>query len=154
MLIALIVIAWIVLAVFALRDARWAYAVFIILAFVWIPARTGFHFHRPNCNLQLTIDLALFAASKYKHIFLFGMFYLMTRVQLGRMRYAMPIAFAATIAVGMLIELEETLTRTGNCNLRDLVPDVIGAVIGEVVWRIWQGRGTARPTDAAGTLPE
>lgn len=142
MLIALIVIAWIVLAVLALRGARWAYAVFIILAFVWIPARTGFHFHRPNCNLQLTIDLALFAASKYKHIFLFGMFYLMTRVQLGRTRYAMPIAAAATIAVGILIELEETLTRTGNCNLRDLVPDAIGAVIGEVVWRIWKRRGT------------
>ena len=152
MLIALIVIAWIVLAVFALRGARWAYAVFIILAFVWIPARTGFHFQRPNCNLQLTLDFALFAARKYKHIFLFGMFYLMTRVQLGRKRYAMPIAFAATIAIGMLIELEETLTRTGNCNLRDLVPDVIGALIGEVVWRIWRGRGT-RPTDAAGTLP-
>jgi VanZ family protein len=120
MLIALIVIAW------------------IILAFVWIPARTGFHFRRPDCNLQLTIDFALFAATKYKHIFLFGMFYLMTRVQLGRTRYAIPIAAAATIAVGMLIEIEETLTRTGTCNLRDLVPDAIGALIGEVIWRIWR----------------
>ncbi|MBV9068692.1 MAG: hypothetical protein JO093_21110 [Acidobacteria bacterium] len=134
MLIALGAIAWIVLAVLALRGARWAYAVFIILAFVWIPARTGFHFHRPECNLQLTIDLALFSATKYKHIFLFGMFFLMTRVQLGRTRRAMLIAAAATIAVGMLIELEETLTRTGNCNLRDLVPDAIGALIGEVIW--------------------
>jgi len=151
MLIALIVIAWIILAVLALHGTRWAYAIFIILAFVWIQARTGFHFHRPDCNLQLTLDLALFAARKYKHLFLFGMFYLMTRVQLGRTRYAMPIAAAATIAVGMLIELEETLTRTGNCNLRDLVPDVLGAMIGEVVWRIWRG---TRPTDAAGTLPE
>lgn len=154
MLIALIVIAWIVLAVLALRGARWAYAVFIILAFVWIPARTGFHFHRPNCNLQLSIDLALFAASKYKHIFLFGMFFLMTRVQLGRTPYAMLIAAAATMAVGILIELEETATRTGYCNLRDLVPDAIGALIAEVIWRIWRGRGTARPTDAAETLPE
>ncbi|MBV8547735.1 MAG: hypothetical protein JO088_23580, partial [Acidobacteria bacterium] len=117
MLIALGVIVWIVLAVLALRGARWAYAVFILLAFVWIPARTGFHFHRPDCNLQLTVDLALFSATKYKHIFLFGMFYLMTRVQLGRTRYAMLIAAAATITVGILIELEETATRTGTCNL-------------------------------------
>jgi hypothetical protein len=143
MLIALGVIVWIVLAVLALRGGRWAYAVFIVLAFVWIPARTGFHFHRPACNLQLSIDLALFAATKYKHIFLFGMFFLMTRVQLGRTRHAIPIAGAATIAVGMLIELEETLTRTGTCNLRDLVPDAIGALVGEVVWRTWRRRGAA-----------
>ena len=154
MLIALVVVAWIVLAVLALRGARWAYAVFIVLAFVWIPARTGFHFHRPDCNLQLTIDLALFAATKYKHIFLFGMFFLMTRVQLGRTRYAMLIAAAATIAVGILIEIEETATRTGYCNLRDLVPDALGAFLGEVIWRIWRSRGPARPTDAAETLPE
>ena len=154
MLIAVGVIVWIILAVLALRGARWAYAAFIILAFVWIPARTGFHFHRPNCNLQLSVDLALFAATKYKHIFLFGMFYLMTRVQLGRTRYAMLISVAATMVVGILIELEETATRTGNCNLRDLVPDAAGALVGEAIWRIWRRRGTTSPTDAAGTLPE
>ena len=82
------------------------------------------------------------------------MFFLMTRVQLGRTPYAMLIAAAVTIAVGILIELEETATRTGYCNLRDLVPDVIGAVLGEVIWRIWRRRGMRRPTDAAGTLPE
>jgi hypothetical protein len=139
MLVALGVIAWIVLAVLALRGARWAYAIFIVLAFVWIPARTGFHVHRPDCNLQLNVDLALFSMTKYKHIFLFGMFYLMMRVQLGRTRYAMLIAAAATIAVGILIEIEETATRTGYCNLRDLVPDAAGALIGEVIWRIRRG---------------
>ena len=154
MLIALGVIAWIVLAVFALRGARWAYAIFIILAFVWIPARTGFHFHRPACNLQLSVDLALFSMTKYKHIFLFGMFFLMTRVQLGRTRYAVVIATTATIVVGILIEIEETATRTGSCNLRDLVPDAAGALIGEVIWRIWRRRGMPRPTDAARTLLE
>jgi VanZ family protein len=154
MLVAFGVIAWIVLAVLALRGARWAYAIFIILALVWIPARTGFHFHRPDCNLHFSVDLALFAATKYKHIFLFGMFFLMTRVQLGRTPYSMLIAAVATIAVGILIEVEETATRTGNCNLRDLVPDAIGALLGEVIWRIWRRRGVARPTDAAGTLPE
>jgi len=66
MLIALGVVAWIVLAVFALRGAGWAYAVFVILAFVWIPARAGFHLHRPDCEMRLSLDLALFSLTNYK----------------------------------------------------------------------------------------
>jgi hypothetical protein len=83
MLIALGVILWIVLAIFALRGARWAYAIFVILAFVFIPARAGFHFHPPQCNLWPSWDLMLASLGKYKHVFLFGVFFLMTRVQLG-----------------------------------------------------------------------
>ncbi|MGH9421736.1 MAG: hypothetical protein ACRD3J_17290, partial [Thermoanaerobaculia bacterium] len=91
----------------------------------------------------LSVDVVLVALTKYKHIFLFGMFFLMTRVQLGRTRYAMLIAFAATLAVGILIELEEGATRTGNCNLRDLVPDAAGALLGEVIAGVWRRRGNA-----------
>ena len=141
MWLALGVIAWIVLAVFALRGARWAYAIFIILAFVWIPGRAGFHLHRPDCSMTLTVDLALFSLTKYKHIFLFGMFFLMTRVQLGSLRYAFWMAFVATIAVGILIELEEGATMSsGHCNLRDLVPDCAGALTGGVIWSVWKRR--------------
>jgi hypothetical protein len=147
MLIALGVVAWIVLAIFALRGARWAYAVFVILAFVWIPARTGFRLHWPPCQMRLSLDLVLFALTKYKHIFLFGMFFLMTSVQLGRRPYASLLAAAATLAVGVLIELEEGATGTGICAMRDLFPDAAGALGGALIATIWKGREvTASPS--------
>ena len=139
-MLALGVIVWIILAVFALRGSRWAYAVFVILAFVWIPARAGFHLHRPDCEMRLSVDLILFSLTKYKHVFLFGMFFLMTRVQLGRNPHASLIATAATIAIGVVIEIEEGATRSGYCAMRDLFPDAVGALVGALIARIWQKR--------------
>jgi hypothetical protein len=139
MLVALGVAVWIVLAVLALRGATWAYAIFVALAFIFIPARAGFHLHRLDCELAFSFDLALFSLTNYKHIFLFGVFFLMTRVQLGRRPYALLIAAAATMAVGVLIEIEEGAT-SGHCRIRDLVPDAAGALAGEVVWRLWRRR--------------
>ena len=75
MLLALEIIAWLVLFVFALRGARWAYAVFVVLAFVWIPARTGFHLHPPPCRMQFTLELAVGSLIKYKHIVLWAAFF-------------------------------------------------------------------------------
>lgn len=137
MLLALGVAVWIVLAVFALRGATWAYAIFLVLAFVWIPGRAGFHLHRPQCEMALSFDLALFSLTNYKHIFLFAMFFLMTRVQLGRRPYALLIAAAATMAIGVLIELEEGAT-TGHCRIRDLVPDAAGVFVGAAIASIWR----------------
>jgi len=132
MLFALVVVAWIVLAVFALRGARWAYAIFVLLGFLAIPAMNGFHLHRPDCETAFTLHLALYSLGNYKHIFLFAMFFLMTRVQLGRKPHALLLAAAATMAMGVLIELEEGATNR-NCRVRDLVPDAAGAIAGAVV---------------------
>jgi len=140
MLIALGVVVWIVLAVFALRGAGWAYAVFVILAFVWIPARAGFHLHRPECETRLSLDLVLFSLTNYKHVFLFAVFFLMTRVQLGRTPYALLIATAATLAIGVLIEIEQGATGDGHCRMRDLFPDSAGALVGALIARIWKKR--------------
>lgn len=129
MLTALGVVAWIVLAVFALRGARWAYAVFIVLGFVWIPARTGFHLHAPPCDAGFHLASVL----KYKHITLFGIFFLMTWVQLRRTRHAILWAVLATLAMGVLIELEEGATGTGYCHASDLIPDLTGALLGAAI---------------------
>lgn len=133
MWIAIGVLAWIVLAVFALRGARWAYAIFVLLAFLWIPGSAGFRLHPPRCEMQFGFDLALYSLTNYKHIVLFAIFFLMTRVQLGGRRHAMVIAAAATLAVGLLIELEEGATGRGHCRMRDLVPDSAGALIGAAI---------------------
>jgi len=146
MLVALGVVAWIVLAVFALRGARWAYAIFVLLAFLWIPARAGFQLHWPDCDMSVSFSEALSSLTKYKHVFLFCVFFLMTRVQLRSTRYALPIAVAATIAVGMLIEIEEGATRSGYCRTSDLLPDITGAFLGELIAIVWRRRGAATPT--------
>ncbi len=140
MLPAIGIVAWLVLFVFALRGARWAYAIFIILALVWIPARTGFHLHRPPCDMQFTLDLTFNALKKYKHVSLFGAFFLMTWVQVRRSRHPLLIAAAATIAVGILIELEEGATGTGYCHATDLLPDAIGALLGAFIATLWRRR--------------
>jgi hypothetical protein len=146
MLPAIGILAWLVLFVFALRGARWAYAVFVAFAFVWIPARTGFHLHQPPCHMEFTVDLALNSILKYKHISLWAAFFLMTWVQVRRSRYALPIAAIATMAVGILIELEEGATGTGMCRATDLLPDALGAITGALIaslWRRRQARGLA-----------
>jgi hypothetical protein len=140
MLLAIEIIAWVVLFAFALRGARWAYAIFVVLAFVWIPARTGFHFHRPPCDMQFTLDLSLNSLLKYKHISLWAAFFLMTWVQFRRGRHALPIAAMATIAIGILIELEEGATGTGMCRATDLLPDGVGALIGAFIATLWRRR--------------
>lgn len=136
---ALVVVTWIFLAVFALRGARWAYAIFIILGFVAIPAMNGFHLHRPDCETELTFNLAWYSLGNYKHIFLFGTFFLMTWVQLRRVRHAFLLAAVATMAMGVLIELEEGATNR-HCRVRDLVPDAAGAVAGSVIATVWRSR--------------
>ena len=147
MLLVIEIIAWVVLFAFALRGARWAYAIFLVLAFVWIPARTGFHLHRPPCHMEFTADMVRNSLSKYKHIFLWGAFFLMTWIQVRRSRYALVIAAVATIAVGILIELEEGATGTGMCRATDLLPDAVGAMIGAVIARAW------RTPAAKGAMP-
>ena len=144
MLLAIGIVAWLVLFVLALRGARWAYAIFVILAFVWIPARTGFHLHPPPCQMQFTLDLVLGSIIKYKHISLWAAFFLMTWVQFRRRPYALLIAAVATLAVGILIELEEGATGTGNCRATDLLPDLTGALIGTVIATIWRRRDHLR----------
>ena len=136
MLLAIEIVVWVILFVLALRGARWAYAIFLMLAFVWIPARTGFHLHRPPCQMRFTLDLALNSLSKYKHISLWTAFFVMTWVQIRRRRHALLIAAIATIAIGVLIELEEGATGTGrSCERRQH----------EVVARQREGAGYTTP---------
>ena len=148
MLLAIEIIAWLVLFVFALRGARWAYAIFVVLAFVWIPARTGFHFHRPPCQMQFTTELVIGSLMKYKHIVLWSAFCLMTWIQFRRSRYALLIAVLATMAVGVLIELEEGATGTGMCRATDLLPDAVGALIGAAIAMYWSRRRAHGGPDA------
>ena len=38
-------------------------------------------------------------------------------------------SLVATLALGVLVELEEGVTRTGNCRMTDVQPDLVGALV-------------------------
>jgi len=60
---------------------------------------------------------------------LFGVFCALVLLQFDRVdRRSLAWSVVATTVLGAIIELEEGATRTGNCRLTDLLPDIIGAV--------------------------
>jgi hypothetical protein len=52
---------------------------------------------------------------------------------------------AVTIVFGAMIEIEEGATLTGNCRMRDLLPDAIGGFLGIGVILL---RNTAGPSES------
>jgi hypothetical protein len=58
-----------------------------------------------------------------------------------------------TVALGLLAELEQGLFRSGNCRMRDLVPDTAGAIFGAAIGWAWRTlRGTRASAAGAGSL--
>ena len=113
---------------------RWAYAAYMLFAITRIPSRTGFRLQAPVCDLQLTMHNVGLSLTKIPHIVLFGVFFLLTVIQFDRIdRRSLSWSFLATIVLGLLVELEEGATRTGNCRLTDVLPDAVGAIAVMVV---------------------
>ena len=130
---------FVVLAVLAFLRKRWAYWAFIAGGMLFFPASVGFHFHPHPCECALNLSLALFSLTNYGHLVRFTIFFLMTAVQLraARLRTQLLLATAAVLAMGIYVELAEGLTGEGHCRLRDLVPDLAGALIGAVILTLW-----------------
>ena len=113
---------------------RWAYGAYMLVAIARIPARTGFRLNGRRCDLRLSLENAQLSLTKVPHIVLFGVFFLITVVQFDRVdRRAFVWSLLATFALGTLVELEEGATRTGNCRLTDVFPDVVGALIAMIL---------------------
>jgi VanZ family protein len=128
-----------VLALMSLRGVRWAYGAFVLLGLLYFPAKVGFRFSPPACELALEIPLAIFSLTKYAHIVLFAFFFLMTSAQLRGMGWsAFAWAGVMTLIMGALVELAQGVTGKGHCRLRDLVPDTAGAFLGAAVVAAWR----------------
>jgi hypothetical protein len=109
---------------------RWAYAAYMLLGVLRIPARTGFHLRVPLCDMRLTSQNVAASLTKVPHIVLFGFFFVLTLAQFDRIdRKTVAWSFLATVGLGVLIELEEGATRTGYCRMTDVAPDACGALI-------------------------
>ena len=136
----LTIIVFVVLGALAFRPTRWAYFTFVALGLLFFPAHVGFHFNPQPCECTLNLPLALFSLTNYKHIALFAIFFLMTSAQIrgSRPRIHLLVASGAVLAMGTHVELAEGLTGQGHCRLRDLVPDIAGAVLGAVLLMLWK----------------
>jgi hypothetical protein len=150
----LTIIVFVVLGALAFRPTRWAYFTFVALGLLFFPAHVGFHFHPQPCECALNVPLALFSLTNYKHIALFAIFFLMTSAQVrgGRPRTQLLVASGAVLAMGVYVELAEGLTGQGHCRLRDLVPDMAGAVVGAALLLMLRKlrQEKAAETDSAG----
>jgi len=140
MIWTLTIIVFVLLGALAFRPTRWAYFTFVALGLLFFPAHVGFHFHPRPCECALNLPLALFSLTNYKHIALFAIFFLMTSAQVRgrRSRIQILVASGAVLAMGVYVELAEGLTGQGHCRLRDLVPDLAGAVVGAVLLMLWK----------------
>jgi hypothetical protein len=109
---------------------RWLYAAWLGVAVVRIPARTGFELSSPHCDARLSLHNAALSMTKVPHLVLFGLFFLVTLIMFDRVnRRSLGWSVVATVAMGLLVELEEGATRTGNCRLTDILPDLAGALV-------------------------
>ena len=140
MIWALTVVVFVVLGALAFRPTRWAYFTFVALGLLFFPSRVGFHFHPQPCDCSLSVPLALFSLTNYGHLWRFAIFFLMTSAQVrsSRSRGQLLVALGAVLAMGIYVELAEGLTGEGHCRLRDLVPDLAGAVLGAVLLMLWK----------------
>ena len=111
------------------RRRRWLFGAYLLYALFAIPRRTHFQFVVPACNLRVAAETVGPSLRKTPHIVLFGVFCALVLLQFDRVdRRSLAWSVVATTVLGAIIELEEGATRTGNCRLTDLLPDIIGAV--------------------------
>ncbi|HEY0997586.1 MAG TPA: hypothetical protein VGD77_16470 [Gemmatimonadaceae bacterium] len=109
---------------------RWVYLACLLVAIARIPARTGFVLRPPACDARLSLANAQRSLTKVPHVVLFGLFFLVTVLQFDRLdRRVIGWSILATGGLGLLVELEEGATRTGNCRLTDVLPDLAGALL-------------------------
>jgi hypothetical protein len=141
-----ITVVFAVLAVLAFLRRRWAYWTFVAGGILFFPARVGFQFHPKPCECALTLFLALFSLTNYRHLVRLTIFFLMTAVRLrgARLRTQLLLATGAVLAMGIYVELAEGLTGEGHCRLRDLVPDLAGAIVGAFILKLWTLRQRGR----------
>ena len=121
-----------VLGVLSLLGVRWAYITFVLLGLLYFPAKVGFRLDPQPCELTFDVALAIHSLTNYPHIVLFALFFVMSSAQLRRSNWsAFAWAALATIAMGLLVELEQGVTNLGHCRLRDLIPDTVGILSGQ-----------------------
>ena len=124
---------------------RWIYGAYMLVAVLRIPARVHLRFVAPRCDTRLTLQNASLSMTKVPHMVLFALFFTLTLLQFDRVSVrAFSWSFVATATLGLLVELQEGATRTGNCRLTDVLPDIAGAAMaGSILLALFLLRSSA-----------
>jgi len=131
-------LVFVLLGILSLRGVRWAYVTFVILGLLYFPASVGFRFDPRPCELTFDLPLAIHSLTNYAHIVLMALFFVMTSAQLRMTGWpAFAWAAAATIVMGVLVEVAQGVTGNGHCRSRDLIPDSAGILLGSVIILLW-----------------
>ena len=125
-----------------LRLSRIAYGLFIVLGLLYFPEKAGFQVTSPICEWKFDLALAVHSLTNYRHIILFTFFFLLTYAQLPGVRGALIWSAAASMTMGLLVELAQGTTGEGHCRMRDLIPDAVGALAGATL--VLAGRRVTR----------
>lgn len=138
---SLIIPATFVLGLVALvfgSKARWAYVLMVALGLLYFPARVGFQLRPSGCQIEFNLELALLSLRNFSHIIHFAWFFIVTAAQFsGRTLSTFIWSGAISLLMGLAVELGEGLTGKGNCRIRDLVPDAVGALVGASLLLLW-----------------
>jgi hypothetical protein len=121
------------------------------VAVLRIPARVHFHLVLPRCDTRLTLENAGLSMTKVPHMVLFALFFTLTLLQFDRLNpRTCSWSLMATATLGLLVEVQEGATRTGNCRLTDVLPDVVGAaIVGAILLALFSRRTSSpRPETA------
>lgn len=136
----------------ALRRTRWAaaslwisrlaYGILVLQAPFYFLAEGGFRHLPPVCEWTFSLALARHSLRNYPHIVLFTLFFLLTYAQLPGVRARVIWSIAGTLGMGLLVELAQGVSGHGNCRMRDLIPDFVGALLGFAIvsagMKLWQ----------------
>lgn len=117
----------------ALLGSRVAYGLFVVLGLLYFPLKTGFRLTTISCEWKFGLALAAHSLTNYRHIVLLMLFFLLTYAQLPNVPRAWIWSMAACVVMGFLVELAQGITRHGHCRMRDLIPDLAGALIGALL---------------------
>lgn len=125
------------LAVFAVRGARWAYALFVGMALLYFPQKGGFDFQWPACSWGPRGNLVTTSLTNYSHIILIALLFLISYAHFAKSRLRdwtpLTVATIATLLMSAIVEVAQGASDTGKCELRDLIPDIGGMLVGMVI---------------------
>ena len=122
------------LAIPALWRVRWAYVLFAVLGLLYLPATIGFRLDPQRCDFEFGGSVIVHSLSNYSHIVLFAFFFLVTARQFRSPGWhALGWSVGLTMAMGAAIEITEGISGLHHCKAGDLVPDLIGALLGVAI---------------------
>ena len=124
--------AFLALAILAVRGRRWAYIAFALTIPLSFLAFAGFRGDPNTCELAFDLPFIVHALPNYPHIVMFAFFFMVTA---GHFRFCgwqlWTWGIGLTMAMGAAMEIAQGLSGgTHHCKAVDLVPDFIGALLG------------------------